>query len=209
MRSTSVLPAILLAATAIRAGSQVLRTPVSVNVNSQGATTVFISYGQVNNQTTAEALWCGRLIPATPDLGMRCDPTTVWGRLPSRYDNSQSSGAHGFTDIMTIPQSLARRAYQAAARGRTEFYYVRRFESTVGGPDEYVWVTCRFSGGGALTPLALVDARIEFDTGASVLSLKPGATPPQIVAELHLHRYRPAQGALGGGQTGRRPAHLR
>lgn len=184
MKRTLVVAALLLAAAAVSAPAQILRTPASVNVNSQGASTVFISYGQLENQISVEALWCGNLVPATPDLGMKCDPATVWGRLPLRYDQSQASGRRGFTDIMTIPASLARRAYQAALRGSAEFYYVRRFESRLGGPDEYVWVTCRLTGGGALTPLALIDVRIEFDTQASVLSVRPGAAPPPIVAEL-------------------------
>jgi hypothetical protein len=166
------------------AHADILRTPTSVNVSSQGATTVFISYGQLANQVSVEALWCGRLIPAAPDLGFKCDPATVWGRLPLRYDQSQASGERGFTDIMTIPQSLARRAYEAAERGKTQFFYVRRFESTTGGPDEYVNVVCRLTGGGAGVPLALLDVQVAFATDAPVLSVLPGSQPPAIVADI-------------------------
>lgn len=174
----------LAALTALSVRAEILRTPTGVNVNSQGATTVFISYGQLANQISVEALWCGGLIPAAPDLGFKCDPSLVWGRLPSRYDQSTASGSAGFTDIMTIPQSLARRAYEAAVRGATQFFYVRRFQSTVGGPDEYVFVTCRLTGGGASVPLSLVDVKIDFVTEAPVHSVRPGTAPPPIVAEL-------------------------
>ncbi len=185
MKKTLVLALLALAVLAgVPVGADILRTPTGVNVNSQGATTVFISYGQLANQVSVEALWCGALIPAAPDRGFKCDPSTVWGRLPLRYDQSTASGTRGFTDIMTIPQNLARRAYEAAARGGSQFFYVRRFQSTVGGPDEYVFVTCRLTGGGALTPLALLDVRIEFVSEAPVLSVRPGTAPPPIVAAL-------------------------
>jgi hypothetical protein len=185
MKRTPMLRLVLLGVFfAPAARADILRTPTAVNVSSQGATTVFISYGQLANQVSVEALWCGRLIPATPAIGMMCDPATVWGRLPLRYDQSQASGARGFTDIMTIPQSLARRAYEAAERGKTQFFYVRRFESTTGGPDEYVNVVCRLTGGGAGVPLALLDVQVAFDTDVAVLSVQRGTQPPPIVADI-------------------------
>ena len=59
--------------------------------------------------------------------------------------------------------SVSRRAYQAAVDGQTStFFYVRRFVSNTGGPDEYVFVTCRLTGGGARTPLALLDVQLAY-----------------------------------------------
>jgi hypothetical protein len=129
--------------------------PVGVNVNVQGATSVFLTFGGVAGYEALDATWCGTLVPAAPDVGVRCAPGTIFGQLPARFDLSRTSGTGGFTDIMTIPPSVARRAYQAAERGENSaFFYVRRFRSLSGGPDQFVAVTCRLTGGGARTPLA-------------------------------------------------------
>ena len=169
-----------------RAQSEIRRDPNGVNVNAQGATSVFITFGGLSDQVPAEAVWCGELEPAAPDLGFRCDPATVFGRLPIRFDRSRLNAPGSvFTDIMTIPPSVARRAYQAAARGDTSsFFYVRRFISQSGGPDEYVFVTCRLTGGGARTPLALLDVQLRFADRATVTTVAPGGAPPAIEAEI-------------------------
>jgi hypothetical protein len=165
--------------------AQIRANPTGVNVNAQAATTVFITFGALQNQTPAEAFWCGELLAATPDLGLKCDPGTIFGRLPARHDFSRFSGAGGFTDIMSLPPSVARRAYQAAAAGAdAPFFYVRRFISTVGGPDEYAFVTCRLTGGGARTPLALTDVRLAFDVETPVLFVREGERVAHITAEI-------------------------
>jgi hypothetical protein len=165
--------------------AQIRVNPTGVNVNVQAATTVFLTFGPLRNRVPAEAFWCGELMPAAPDLGLKCDPATLLGRLPARYDLSVVSGEAGFTDIMSIPPSVARRAYQAAQAGaNAPFFYVRRFVSTVGGPDEYVFVTCRLTGGGARTPLALTDVRLAFEVDAPVLFLAVGASVSRFSAEI-------------------------
>lgn len=165
--------------------AQIRVNPTGVNVNTQGATTVFLSFGGLQGHVVAESLWCGSLIPAAPDVGLKCNPATVYGRLPARFDQSRLSGQSGFTDIMSIPPSVTRRAYQAAEAGDTAgFYYVRRFVSTSGGPDQYVPVTCRLAGGGARVPLALVDVRLDFEVETPVLFVARGAAPPPLKAEL-------------------------
>jgi len=165
-------------------GAQVRVSPTGVSVNAMGATTVFLTFGGVGTKTPAEAFWCGELIPATPALGRRCDPATLFGQLPARSDLSRRSGTGAFTDIMSIPPSVARRAYQAAARGSTStFFYVRRFVSA-GAPDEYVVVTCRLTGGGAHVPLALTDVRVAFDPPASVLRVGTNDSLPPIEARI-------------------------
>jgi hypothetical protein len=168
------------------ATGQIRRDPNGVNVNAQAATTVFITYGNLQGMLPVEAEWCGELIPAMPAVGLRCDPATLFGRLPIRYDQSRSSGLDGFTDVMSIPPSVARRAYQAAVAGATSsFFYVRRFTDPSGvRPDEYVFVTCRMTGGGARTPFALVDVRIAFETDDPVLSVMTGASPPRLAARI-------------------------
>ena len=170
--------------------------PNGVNVNVSGATTVFLTFGPVGSFRAAEGTWCGELIPATPDNGFRCNPTTIFGSLPGRFDLSKSSGSSGFTDIMSIPPSVARRAYQAAEEGAiSSFFYVRRFINTTGGRDEYVPVTCRLSGGGARTPFALTDVKVSFVTRtpdsspasspeSSIVQVGAGLKPPPIKAEI-------------------------
>ncbi|MEX2271692.1 MAG: hypothetical protein WD690_09490 [Vicinamibacterales bacterium] len=167
------------------ASAAVRVNPSGVNVNTQGATTVFLTFGGLVNQTPAEAFWCGELIPAAPDIGSKCDPATIFGQLPFRFDQSRLSGTGGFTDIMSIPPSVARRAYQAAQSGQTStFFYVRRFISTRGGRDEYVAVTCRLAGGGARVPFSLVDVRLAFASDDPVLFVRPGQRPPALKADL-------------------------
>src|SRR5213593_1177493 len=103
-------------------------SPRDVNAYSQGATSVLLTFGGLINKRVAEATWCGALIPATPDLGFKCDPSTIFGRLPARYDQSTRSGTNAFTDIMSVTPQVARRAYLDAVRGNTStFFYVRRF----------------------------------------------------------------------------------
>lgn len=183
IKPLSLLLWILVSVVVLRA--EIRRHPTGVNVNTNGATTVFITFGNLRQQIPAEAFWCGELIPATPDIGFKCRPGTIFGRLPLRFDQSRSSGQGGFTDIMSIPPSVARRAYQAAQRGETSsFFYVRRFVSTAGGPDEYVFVTCRLAGGGARVPLALLDVRLAFSGNPQVLFVAPGEQPPPFSAEL-------------------------
>ena len=162
--------------------------PTGVNVNVNGGTTVFLTFGPVGNFRAAEGTWCGDLIPAAPDIGLKCNPATIFGSLPGRFDLSKSSGNLGFTDIMSIPPSVSRRAYQAAENGAVaSFFYVRRFINSSGGPDEYVPVTCRLSGGGARTPFSLTDVRVSFGgqtPDSAIVLVAPGRKPPEIKAEI-------------------------
>ena len=167
-----------------RLAAQIRVNPTGVNVNAQGATTAFLTFGGLRSQVAVEAFWCGELVSAAPSRGFRCDPSTVFGRLPIRYDLSSANGA-ALTDIMSIPASVARRAYQEAERGkRSSFFYVRRFVSTTGAPDEYVAVTCRLAGGGARVPFSLTDVTVAFDVEAPVLFVAPGAPPPALSADI-------------------------
>ena len=166
------------------AAAAVRVNPTGVNVNGQGATTVLLTFGGLEGYTAAEGVWCGELVPATPDIGQRCDPRTLLGTLPARYDWLRPSGRDALTDIMSIPPSVTRRAYQAAVAGRNaEFFYVRRFVRA-GSPDQYVAVTCRLTGGGARTPLSLVDVQVAFDVETPVLQVPTGERPPALSARL-------------------------
>lgn len=166
--------------------AQIERNPTGVNVNAAGPTTVFITFGNLDGYVPVEALWCGELVPASPDVGEKCDPSTIFGALPIRFDRSRFSGQDAFSDIMSIPASVARRAYQAAEAGAdSRFFYVRRFADPSGlGPDQYVTVTCRMSAGGARTPLALLDVQVRFGGDDPVLAVRAGDPPPPLEAHI-------------------------
>lgn len=178
-----VLAVVVAVATPVSA--QVRVNPTGVNVNTQGATTVFLTYGGLAGYEPVEATWCGELVSARPALGLRCDGSTIFGSLPLRYDRSTTSGTSAFTDVMTIPPSVTRRAYQAAATGKgSAFYYVRRFVSRNGGPDQFVAVTCRLTGGGARTPLSFTDVRLVPVGDDPVVHVGQGERPAQVEARL-------------------------
>ena len=160
--------------------------PKGVNVNSQGATTVFLTFGNLRDYRPAEATWCGDLISAAPDQGLKCNPASIYGFLPARYDRSKRSGNNAYTDVMSIPSSVARRAYQAAARGEdARFFYVRRFVSTTGGPDQFVDVTCRLTGGGARVPFSLTDVKLVFGKEETqILFAEAGKPLPPVKADI-------------------------
>jgi hypothetical protein len=167
------------------AGQGIKVNPDGVNVNASGTTVVFLTFGPLVNRVPAEGCWCGDLIPAAPDIGFKCNPAAILGCLPARTDFSTKSGNQGFTDIMSIPPSVARRAYQAAQEGvDSSFFYVRRFVSLAGGPDEFVAVTCRMSGGGARTPFALTDVKLSFKSDKPVMLVKSGERLPAVRAEI-------------------------
>ena len=185
MRSL-VVSSILIGRACVSSHAQTIQvSPNSVNAYSQGATTVLLTFGGLANKRPAEATWCGALIPAAPDLGLRCDPVTIFGRLPQRYNQSRLSGNNAYTDIMSITPQVARRAYLDAVNGNTStFFYVRRFVSTVGGPDEFVPVTIRLSGNGARVPLSLTEVKLSWGLGKPVLFVKSGEKLPTFAAEI-------------------------
>jgi hypothetical protein len=164
-------------------------SPRGVNVRTFGPTTVFLTFfGLDEDQRPAEALWCGAI-----SANQSCVPGTVFGRLPIRSNLATRSGRNNLTDIMTIPASVARRAYQDALQGNSsEFFYVRRFVNRTGGADEFVAVTCRLAGGGARVPLALTNVRLEFVGSAGsrnpsnrvVQVVGQGQEPPQLQADI-------------------------
>src|SRR5262245_31844178 len=156
--------------------------PASVNVYSQGATTVFLTYGNLGDYRPVETSWCGDLIPASPDIGFKCAPGTIYGALPKRYDVSRRSGKGGYIDIVSVPAAIARKAYQAAAAGQaSEFFYVRRFVGAAGVPDQFVAVTMRLTGNGAAAPFSLTDVQLGF--GAPIGPSATGSDPLVLFVE--------------------------
>jgi len=161
-------------------------SPSETTVYSQGATSVLLTFGNLGNRLPAESTWCGALVSAAPDIGMKCDPNVIFGRLPLRYDQTRLSGRNAYTDVMSVTPSVARRAYLDAARGSTAtFFYVRRFTLPAGGPDEYVPVTLRLGGNGAAVPFSITNVRLLWDGGnKTVPFVKSGEILPHITAEI-------------------------
>ncbi len=167
--------------------------PNGVNVRSTGVTTVFLTFQGTAGQTAVDAFWCGDItVPAnTPTPVDPCVPGTVFGHLPVRNNLSSASGTGGFsntTDIMTIPASVARRAFQDALAGRaSQFFYVRKFINAAGA-EEFIAVTCRMAGGGARVPLALTNVEIYFESDQGrrpVYLLARDQKPPAIGATIY------------------------
>jgi len=165
--------------------AQIKVHPHWVNVNTGGATTVFLTFGGVVGYTPGESVWCGEITSAAPDIGSKPVAGTIFGSLPARFNLSTFSGNSGFTDIMSIPPSVTRRAYQAAAAGQAStFFYVRRFISTTGGRDAYVAVTCELAGGGARSPFGLTDVALAFESRENLASIREGDVAPSISASI-------------------------
>src|SRR5262249_23618878 len=110
----------------IDGAAQIRVSPDGVNVSAQTPTAAFLNFSNLRNQVPADATWCGELIPALPAIGMKCDPATIFGVIPARFDRTTSSGTGSYSDVMSLPASVARRAYQAAVGGaNSRFYFVR------------------------------------------------------------------------------------
>lgn len=165
--------------------AQVTVSPNSITAYSQGATSAYLTFNNVLNLTPAEAIWCGDIVPAAPDLGFKCDPATIFGQLPARYDQSRLTGSR-YTDVMSITPVVARKAYTDAARGNNStFFYVKRFVSTNGGPDQFISVTIRLSGNGAGVTFSLTGVKLEWQGGEKVVPfIKPDDKLPSISAEI-------------------------
>ena len=99
------------------ANGQITVSPSETTVYSQGATSVLLTFGNLGSRRPVESTWCGAIVSAAPDLGLKCDPVTIFGRLPVRYNQSTLSGTNAYTDIMSVTPSVSRRAYLEAARG--------------------------------------------------------------------------------------------
>ncbi len=160
--------------------------PATVNVNSQGANTAVLNFSRVTTHVPAEAMWCGRIVTVSGRV-TGCDPSTLYGEAPTP-DARTLSPTGVFTDVMSIPPAVARRAYEAALGGTaSRFYYVRRFVKSAGGPavpDQYVAVSLLLGGGAAVGPFALTNARLHLPTEVPVLFVGRGDRLPPLVVDL-------------------------
>ncbi|CAN5903876.1 hypothetical protein BH11GEM1_BH11GEM1_27720 [soil metagenome] len=167
-------------------------SPATVSVNSQDASTVFLSFSGVTDYVAAEAAFCTQLVRAEPALGQRCDPVSVIGR-PRAASSAATAGGSAYTESVPVPAAVARAAYAAAASGASSgnFFYVRRFVATITGPrmplyrpDQYVVVTLRLSGTGAGVPFALTDVALRTSPEAPIVFVRSGDRVPAVRAEI-------------------------
>lgn len=192
MKSLRILPVLLLGLLPVPAVALTGVHPTGVNVNASGVTSVFLTFqGVTPNEVSIRAFWCGDItVPANAVVDFDpCVPGTLFGNLPVRNDLSRRSGvsASNVSDVMTIPRSVARRAYQQAEEGaESPFYYVREFVDTATGQRLYVAVTCRLAGGGARVPLALTDVQLVFgdEAAETILEVARDGVPPSFGARI-------------------------
>ena len=165
--------------------AQVTVSPDNITAYSQGATTAYLTFSNVVNLTPTEATWCGEIVSAAPSIGFKCNPATIFGVLPARYNQSKLINSN-YTDIMSITPAVARRAYLDAVKGNnSQFYYVKHFISTNGGLDQYIPVRIRLSGNGAGVPFSLTAVKLLWQGGAKVVPfIKPDEKLPTITAEI-------------------------
>jgi hypothetical protein len=165
--------------------AQVTVSPDNITAYSQGSTSAYLTFSNVVDLQPAEATWCGELISAAPDIGFKCDPATVFGVLPARYDQSRLVGSR-YTDIMSITPTVARRAYTDAVQGNdSRFFYVKHFVSTNGGQSQFIPVTIRLSGNGAGVPFSLTAVKLQWQDGEKLVPfIKTDEKLPKITAEI-------------------------
>ncbi|MCD9186380.1 MAG: hypothetical protein LUM44_08090 [Pyrinomonadaceae bacterium] len=165
--------------------AQVTVAPDNITAYSQGATSAYLTFGNIVDLQPTDATWCGEIVSAAPQLGFRCDPATIFGVLPSRYDQSRLNGTR-YTDIMSITPTVARRAYTDAVNGNdSRFFYVKHFIGTNGNPDQFVPVTIRLSGNGAGVPFSLTTVKLNWQDGEKVVPfIKSNEKLPKITAEI-------------------------
>lgn len=165
--------------------AQVTVSPDNITAYSQGATSAYLTFNNIIDLQPAEATWCGEIISAAPQIGFRCDPATIFGVLPSRYDQSRLNGTR-YTDIMSVTPVVARRAYTDAVGGNdSRFFYVKHFIGTNGNPDQFIPVTIRLSGNGAGVPFSLTTVKLNWQDGEKVVPfIKPNEKLPKITAEI-------------------------
>lgn len=187
------------------------RNPTGVNVNSNGASTVLITFHNLQaNEVPVDAFWCGDVTSTGVVVGNNpCVSGTLFGHLPAQFDLARINGdgstdiptkvlsgnlkkrnkimaPRNLTDVMSIPAAVIRRAYQQAQSGApSEFYYIRQFNNN--GVNTFVTVTCRMAGGGARSPLSLTKVNLDF-TGdgyrKAITLVKQAETLPNFSAQI-------------------------
>lgn len=160
--------------------------PASVNVRSDGATTAILTFSGLGAYLPAEGQWCGRLGPSS-GRGLACDPRTIYAQA-LRAVGAQATGGV-FTDVMSVPASVAQKANVAARAGESpRFYFVRRFRAASAAmpyaADQYVAVACLLGGGGANAPFTLTAVRLRTPAELPVTFVARGGRAPAPRAEI-------------------------
>ncbi len=99
------------------------RNPTGVNVNSNGASTVLITFHNLDaNEIPVDAFWCGDVSSTGVVVGTNpCVAGTLLGHLPEQFDLSRISGGSN-SDIPTkdLPHSQKQMNRKLAPRNLTD-----------------------------------------------------------------------------------------
>jgi len=169
------------------------RHPTGVNVNSNGPTTVHITFHNLEaNELPVDAFWCGEVTSSGVVTGTNpCVAGTLLGHLPKRNNLSRISGIAtggnddgGTTKFQPGKRFKNIRNKSAAPRNLTDIMSIptavirRAYQEAQKGKSSeffyirqfvnngintYVTVTCRMGGGGARSPLALTRVDLDFN----------------------------------------------
>ena len=160
------------------------------------------------DQVPVEAFWCGELDAggARPRDRSATRRRSSDGSRCASICRASAGSAASPTSCRSRRRWRGARTRPRSADARSTFFYVRRFASSRGGPDEYVAVTCRLTGGGARVPLSLTRcaARVRRAT-RRCCSSQPGRRPPAFAAEIAYN----GTGRLAGGGRSCCPARSR
>ncbi len=173
------------------------RNPTGVNVNTNGPSTVLITFHNLAaNETSVDAFWCGDVTSTGVVVGTNpCVPGTLLGHLPKRNDFSRITGSGTTTGggDTTLNKLFPRSKTKSSARATTHrnltdvmsiptavirraYQEAQRGRSSEffyvrqfvnNGISTYVTVTCRMGAGGARSPLALTRVDLDFNDARS------------------------------------------
>jgi len=170
------------------------------NINQQSGGSVMLNYSGLSaNEETREAFWCGDVSSTGISSTNPCIPGTLLGRSLQNHSWSytkQNGVRCNFIEVMNVPPSVTRKAFQQALQGADpDFFYIRRFSDA--GQNSYISVRLKLSSSSINTPLSLNQVKIQFQGKAAnnvITFITRGEKLPEFGAQI---RYS-GQGRLKG-----------
>jgi len=173
------------------------RHPTGVNVNSNGISTVLITFHNLDtNEVPVDAFWCGDVTSSGVVVGANpCVAGTLLGHLPKQFDLARITGDGSVIPETDLPPTLIKSKLKSnknnqnlAPRNLTDVMSIptavirRAYQQAQtgasseffyvrqfvnNGVNTFVTVTCRMGGGGARTPLAITNVDLNFNNNTS------------------------------------------
>ena len=189
---------ILLALMLLLTGESVLAvnsvSPSTVTVSATGVSRALLAYRGTAGQKAVDGFWCGDIVgvPNTPTSSNPCVSGTLFGHLPQNLELGATLGGTAIevtTDLMTVPASIARLAYQDAERGNeSSFFYIRKFvDADTGGNPQYIATTLRLAASSAGAVFSLKSIQLRFSgkgSNAPILYVQRDGKLPSFGATL-------------------------